>query len=558
MDADSMQVDYENWAEKRDAITSSIINSYSQKKLIIAGPGTGKSYLFQQICKRSREKSDPKILVLSFINELVDDLSRDLSKLAEVKTLHSFALNKIPGDKKMFFYLGDVIQYDYEVSFNKNVNYNKILCKLIDAKEELEFYSKRRKYYDFFSPNCSVYTLIKLFEQNENRIPEFSQILIDEFQDFNNLESRLLSFLARRSPVVIVGDDDQSLYEFKYANPSDIRNRYSSGEYETYGLPYCSRCTKVIIDAYGNLIEKAMNRGYLQDRAPKDFLYFPSKKKDNISSRHPHIILKRNVYQRTIAYNIDKDIRDLFDPTAGHMPTVLVVCPLKKQVDPVEKGLRALGYVNIEAIQKNEYDAVMEGFILLINDSSCNLAWRILFQAECERNGTSERFIQVMKESIKSNTPFKELLTVNERRTIKHVNAVLRNIQNGKEVDKARMAEVFDVLGYNPDEITKMKIKKKLVQKTAKRNIFKNTPIKIVTILKSKGLTRDYTFLVNFDDRFLLEREQGGKYAISDASICQFLVALTRARERVCIYTGVKEYPTYVQWIKDEFIDDRT
>ena len=110
MDADSMQVDYENWAEKRDAITSSIINSYSQKKLIIAGPGTGKSYLFQQICKRSREKSDPKILVLSFINELVDDLSRDLSKLAEVKTLHSFALNKITGDKKMFFYLCDVIQ----------------------------------------------------------------------------------------------------------------------------------------------------------------------------------------------------------------------------------------------------------------------------------------------------------------------------------------------------------------------------------------------------------------------------------------------------------------
>ena len=120
------------------------------------------------------------------------------------------------------------------------------------------------------------------------------------------------------------------------------------------------------------------------------------------------------------------------------------------------------------------------------------------------------------------------------------------------------MNDVFNVLGYNPVNITKTKIRNKLVQKTAKRNIFKNTPIKIVTVLGSKGLTRDYTFLVNFDDRFLLDRNDEGEYTVSDVSICKFLVSLTRARERVSIYTGVKEYPTYVQWINDEFIDDRT
>jgi len=125
-------------------------------------------------------------------------------------------------------------------------------------------------------------------------------------------------------------------------------------------------------------------------------------------------------------------------------------------------------------------------------------------------------------------------------------------------VEDTRMDEVFTVLGYNPVDITRTKIRSKLVQKTARRNIFKNTPIKIVTILGSKGLSRDYTFLVNFDDRFLLDRNNDGDYTISDVSICKFLVALTRARERVSIYTGVEEYPTYVQWIKNEFIDDRT
>ena len=45
---------------------------------------------------------------------------------------------------------------------------------------------------------------------------------------------------------------------------------------------------------------------------------------------------------------------------------------------------------------------------------------------------------------------------------------------------------------------------------------------------------------------------------ITDGGICKFLVALTRAKERVCIYTGKDVYPTYVEWIADEFIDDRT
>ena len=120
------------------------------------------------------------------------------------------------------------------------------------------------------------------------------------------------------------------------------------------------------------------------------------------------------------------------------------------------------------------------------------------------------------------------------------------------------MAEVFAVLGYNPAEIAQSKIRGKLAQKSARKNIYKNTPIKIVTVLGSKGLTRDYAFLVNFDDRFLLDRDDNRSMKITDGSICRFLVALTRARERVCIYTSKNEYPTYVQWIADGFIDDCT
>ena len=558
METDETQCEYEKHALQRTSYTEEIINSDASKKLILAGPGTGKSFLFQQICKRKLEAGESKILALSFINELVDDLSRDLYQLAEVKTLHSFALSRIPGKKNVFLRLGSVIEGDYNIAFGNHVDFNRIFCNLINAEEELKFYSKRRKYYNFFSPNCSVYTLIKIFEQDKGRIPEYSLILIDEFQDFNKLESRLLSFLSQRSPMVIVGDDDQSLYDFKYAEPADIRYKQTSDEFESFELPYCSRCTKGIIKVYKKLIDTAQSKGYLQERVPKEYLYFPSEEKDCCSDTHPRIVVKRGVFQNTIAYNIDVELKALFDPRANHLPTVLIICPLRKQIESVEKGLRARGFKNIDASQKFEPDIIMEGFNLLLKNSSCNLAWRILFEAECDRAEEHARFEQVMNESFKSDIPFMKLLTVEERRTIKKVNSALRKIRGGKKVDDSTAAEVFTVLGYNPFEIVQSQIRNALVEKSEQKNIYKNTPIKIVTMLGAKGLTRDYTFLVNFDDRFLLDRGNDNLMKITDGGICKFLVALTRAEERVCIYTSKNVYPTYVEWIADEFIDDRT
>ena len=116
---------------------------------------------------------------------------------------------------------------------------------------------------------------------------------------------------------------------------------------------------------------------------------------------------------------------------------------------------------------------------------------------------------------------------------------------------------VFELLGHDPTKVAKAKIQSAFERKSARKSIYGNIPIKIVTILGAKGLTRDYTFLVNFDDRFLLEQD-GSTFRITDGSICRFLVALTRARKQVCIYTSRDDYPEYVQWIPKGLIDDRT
>ena len=540
----------------RKQITDNILNDNSNKIIILAGPGTGKSYLFKLICEKNVSSGKKNNLVLTFINELVDDLSRDLYKLSDVKTLHSFALGLIPGNKKIFLKLGDIIEEDYEVVNNEKIDYKYIFCNMIDEKDKLDFYSKRRKYYDYFSPNCSVYTLIKIFENNHHKIPKYSHILIDEFQDFNKLESTLIDYLSQQNPILIVGDDDQSLYAFKYADPSDIRAKFNSDVFKSYNLPYCSRCPQVTIDAFERVIQSAQSQGFLGERMAKQFIYYPSKDKDGFSASNNKIIVKKEVFQTKNAYNIIHEIEKNFDPRCEHLPSVLIICPLRRQIEPLEKALRKKGFKNVDASQKYENDQLIDGINLLLADSKNNLGWRILFKYLCDKTKNEERFKQLINESNSTNKPILELLNADEKRRLKKIIACTRKITRDNLIDEAEQDLVFDFFGYNPRDIAVRTLKDSVEQERMAKHVYKNTPIKIVTRLGSKGLTTDYAFLVNFDDKYLLERNSEGILTISDESICNFLVTITRAKIKTYIFTSERDLPTYLNWIGNDLIEE--
>ena len=65
--------------------------------------------------------------------------------------------------------------------------------------------------------------------------------------------------------------------------------------------------------------------------------------------------------------------------------------------------------------------------------------------------------------------------------------------------------------------------------------------------LGSKGLSCDYVFLVNFDDRFLIP-----KSGLTDECVNKFLVALTRSRKKTFIFSQPLSEPTFVSWIDPE------
>ncbi len=77
--------------DERAAASDAIVNSAARKRLIVAGPGTGKSFTFRQaLAKAIEDAGGGKGLALTFIRNLVADLEKDLGDLADVFTFHGY------------------------------------------------------------------------------------------------------------------------------------------------------------------------------------------------------------------------------------------------------------------------------------------------------------------------------------------------------------------------------------------------------------------------------------------------------------------------------------
>ena len=99
----------------------------SSKSLFVgvAGPGTGKSTAFKTIID-SDEYKGKKVLILSFINKLINDLSTDFKDFSnvEVLTLHAFAKQKL-ADVDLNEDLDSIISEDFSFVNNSEIEYDK-------------------------------------------------------------------------------------------------------------------------------------------------------------------------------------------------------------------------------------------------------------------------------------------------------------------------------------------------------------------------------------------------------------------------------------------------
>jgi ATP-dependent DNA helicase UvrD/PcrA len=535
--------------ERREHVEA-VVRSPARKKIVVAGPGTGKTFLFKAVL-RGKANS----LTVSFVNSLIEDLSLELYGMSAVSTLHSFAralVGKAYGDAKVFPKLSMVIHEDAKILFDRDISFDKLFHERDDDNADVKFYSARRQYYDrFYGHTDIIFAATKYLERNPDKTPIYDQVLVDEFQDFNRLEVSLIDLLSEKSPVLIVGDDDQALYDFKSASTEHIRQRHGdeNAEYASFTLPYCSRCTRVIVEAINDMIVGAARDGYLRGRVAKGYKYFECAAKDAESERH-HKIMYGQYFSTQIPWFIETQIEKIA-ATEKTKFSVLVISPTGLQTRIIAEELRKKGFESVANVDRRDRDLnILDGLRLLMEDADSNLGWRIVAKFTTPA-GTLGGLV---RRSAEPNADrFSETIDAEIRVSVRNALKTLNGIANDTKVSDESLQAVCSLTGIYSHDATKQAVKEKLshdarrIGNPATRRI----PIRTTTIQSSKGLAEDYVFITHFDDQYLIR----DKDAISDREICNFLVALTRARKKVFLVSSAKKRPTFLKWISADRVE---
>jgi superfamily I DNA/RNA helicase len=513
---------------ERESDVKKICDSVHPKKIVVAGPGTGKSHLFKELLKKKHSDGSRNFLAVTFIGKLGNALAMDLCGLAKTTTMHSYArefvLENCP--KKWVYYprIHEIIAKDLKSEGIQNIT-------VAD-----ENYKKKSIYYKAVGDADVIHYAVQICKKDDNKIPKFDLILIDEYQDFNSIESEFVDLLAK-SPIVIVGDDDQALYAFKGSSASFIREKYCNPQYEAHTLRFCSRCTKVIIDYFDNLVGKYKLNEPPSQRIKKQYLcYTPDKKHD--SELNPKINLIKNCPTGMIASKIHKELKVLASNQS--IKDVLVIGEAQSCgaiLKAIASQLRNIGYRNVDYRDENTAKIkqdVVDAYRFISQDENSLLGWRIL-------ENPTDRVLR--KAHLRNATTLKTIISGNPSKVA--------------GISQSRISELESAIcEVREDSDIRRHI---LVNELKERNVFLSRPlcnveVTVCSILGSKGLGADIVFLVGFDQGKFPQ-----KVNATDSEIYQMLVAITRAKKRVYMVNTVRRpVSSFVDCLHADYLDVET
>lgn len=256
---------------------------------LLAGPGTGKTRVMTSRAAYLIEEHDvpaTEILALTFTRAATRELKNRINALLEghavpqVSTLHSFALrsilklgagNRLPSPIRIADDYEErwIIEEDIKrlLGLERVDDARDLIARLsadwetleadIDGWEDrflnpefLGAWKEHREIYGYTLRAELVYQLKKALEEGAVELSNSPKhVLVDEYQDLNSCDLSVIGSLAEGgAELYVAGDDDQSIYGFRYADPGGIRRFLS--EYEgaaDLSLTECYRCGQNIL-----------------------------------------------------------------------------------------------------------------------------------------------------------------------------------------------------------------------------------------------------------------------------------------------------------------------
>lgn len=140
----------------------------------------------------------------------------------------------------------------------------------------------------------------------------YQYIMVDEFQDTNRVQADIFYLIAEKyRNIAIVGDDDQSLYRFRAADPSimlGFRQQYPDAEKVVLGMNYRSD---------GNIVK--VSRSFIESNAGR----FPKDLKANRATKEPIRFVEIKDEKAETAYIIDA-VKDLHDQGVSYSEMAVI------------------------------------------------------------------------------------------------------------------------------------------------------------------------------------------------------------------------------------------
>lgn len=284
--------------------------------LVLAGPGSGKTFVITRRIENliKNVQADPSgILVITFTKAAASEMKeRFLKRMPKAGTRMTFgtfhavffmilkhayhftASNIIREEERMQFLRETIhsmrLEYEEENEFVQNLlseisfvkngrmqleHYYPIHCgKDVFCTIFGEYQRFLKKYRKIDFDDMLVYTY-ELFSERKDILSawqrKYPYILIDEFQDVNQIQYDIVRMLAEpQQNLFIVGDDDQSIYRFRGARPEIMLHMpkdYPNAK--IVKLEYNYRCPKDVVEMASRMIACNKERFQKEIRAVK-------------------------------------------------------------------------------------------------------------------------------------------------------------------------------------------------------------------------------------------------------------------------------------------------
>lgn len=272
-----------------------------------ACPGSGKTRVIVERCARliEEEISPRNILCITFTNKAANEMRERLHKMigeqakeVYISTFHALCaeiLRKYGGyigyDKNLSIVTDDdqealITQAARQLGYEpKPFDMKKILWACNNARENLceidghEFeehfkapyeaqiareYLARLRQNNQIDFSGLLSETIRLLQTDKNVLQKlqdrFEFIQVDEAQDTNLAQFRIVEMLGEHTNVFMVGDGDQCIYEWRGARFDNIEDFITKFSARVVHLPVNYRSTKAIVEAAGRLIKHNKKR----------------------------------------------------------------------------------------------------------------------------------------------------------------------------------------------------------------------------------------------------------------------------------------------------------